>query len=129
MATTVLQRALHAVDAKVIGAPLQQGDLDRAGHSLAQPRQIAQEQLVLQVAGPGRDDHLLAGQQCRHQVREGLAGAGAGLGDQTPTLSHDCGDRLGHVELLRAMRKPVEGSCEQTVRAQDIEQVHQQCPQ
>jgi hypothetical protein len=128
MATTVLQRALEAVKTEIIGTPLQQGGPDRTGHGLEQPWQIAQEELVLKVACPSRNDHLLAGQQRGHQVRERLACPGACLGDQTPTLSHGCGDRLRHFELLRAMRKPVESACEQTVGTQDITQVHQHCP-
>jgi hypothetical protein len=49
--------------------------------------QVAVEELVLQGLGAGGDDDLAAGQQRRHQVGEGLAGAGAGLGHQ-PTGRH-----------------------------------------
>ena len=42
VAAIIQQRGLHTVDAKIIGTPLEQGDLHRTGHRLAQARQVAQ---------------------------------------------------------------------------------------
>ena len=60
------------------------------------------EQLVLQRLGAGRDDDLAAGEQRRHEVGEGLAGAGAGFGEQGRALGDRLRDRLGHRQLLGA---------------------------
>ena len=72
------------------------------GERLAHRRQVAVEELVLQRLGAGRDDHLAAGEQRRHEIGEGLAGAGAGLGHQHAAAFDRLDDRLRHLELLRA---------------------------
>ncbi len=96
------QRAFEVVGADVIGAPLQQGDLDRRLEGIAHHRQILVEQLVLQGLGAGGDDHLAARLQRRHQIGESLARAGPRLGDENRTAVDGGGDALGHVELLVA---------------------------
>jgi hypothetical protein len=68
--------------ADVVGAALEQRDRHRHLQRGAHRRQVAVEELVLQGLGAGGDDHLAAREQRRHQVGEGLAGAGAGLGHQ-----------------------------------------------
>ena len=95
-------RAPQAVEADVVGAALEQRRARARGERLAHRRQVAVEQLVLQRLGAGRDDDLAAGEQRRHQVGEGLAGAGAGLGDQHAVALDRLVDRLRHLELLRA---------------------------
>ena len=42
-------------------------------------RQIAQKELVLQIARAGGNEHLAAAQQGRRQVGKGLADTGLGL--------------------------------------------------
>jgi len=64
----------------------------RPPESCGHERQVLGEQLVLQSARPGRDQHARAAQQRRHQVSEGLAGAGARLHHQGLA----CGERAGH---------------------------------
>ena len=59
-------------------------------------------ELVLQRAGAGGDDRLQAGQQRRDQVGEGLAGAGAGFGQQHVAPVEGIGDRRGQAQLCRA---------------------------
>jgi len=60
------------------------------------------EELILQILGAGGDEHLLPAQQRRHQVGEGLAGAGAGLGDEQAIIVQRRRHRLGHFLLLAA---------------------------
>jgi hypothetical protein len=58
-------------------------------------------ELVLQRAGAGGDDGAQPGQQHRHQIGEGLAGAGTGLGQQQVALLQRIGDGFGQVQLCR----------------------------
>src|SRR3546814_1835636 len=74
--------ALEAVAAQVVRAALEQRGLDADPQRVAHPRQVAVVELVLQRAGAGGDDGLQPRQQRRDEVGEGLAGAGAGLGQQ-----------------------------------------------
>ena len=62
-------------------------------------------ELVLQRAGAGGDDGLQPRQQRRHQVGEGLAGAGAGFGEQHAALLERIGDRGRQVLLRGAWRE------------------------
>ena len=78
----VVRRALQIVVAQIVRAPLEHRHRDRHGERIAHGRDIALEQLVLQVLGAGRDDHLAAPQHGRHEVRIGLAGARPRLHDQ-----------------------------------------------
>ena len=75
-------RLLHPVAAQVVRAPLQQRSPEAGAECVAHPRQIAEIQLILQGTGAGGNNRLHARQQRRHQIGEGLAGAGAGLGQQ-----------------------------------------------
>ena len=73
---------VQPVAAQVAGAALEQRHAHRHAQRVAQARQVAQEELVLQALGGGADQRTPARQQQRHQVGEGLADAGAGLGHQ-----------------------------------------------
>jgi hypothetical protein len=75
-------RALEVVMTDVVRAAFEQRDRDRQLQRVAHERQVALEELVLQCLGAGGHDHLAAVQQCRDEIGEGLAGAGAGLGDE-----------------------------------------------
>ncbi len=109
------QRPLQMVGADVVGAPLEQRDADRRLERIAHHRQVLVEQLVLQGLGAGRHDDLAARLQSRHQVGEGLARAGARLGDENRTAIDGRGDALGHVDLLRAHAIAVDGLCQRAV--------------
>ncbi len=87
-----LIRARQAVAAQIIGATLEQGYTCRTAQSCGHQRQVLGEQLILQRARAGRDQHTRAAQQRRHQVSEGLAGAGARLHHQ----GFACGKRVGY---------------------------------
>ena len=55
-----VERAFEVVVAEVVGAPLEQRDLDRHAEHVAHGRKVAPEELVLQGLGAGRDDDLTA---------------------------------------------------------------------
>ncbi len=96
----VMQARREAMAAQVARAPLQQRQVRRRAQGLDQPRQIAQEELVLQALGGGGHQRAPPRQQQRHQVREGLADAGAGFGDErAPPLQ-----RVGHREREAVLR-------------------------
>ena len=97
---------LPAIVTEIVAAPLQQRDPRRHFQRLAHHRQIPLKQLILQVAGAGRDDDPQSGQQRGHQISVGLAGAGAGFDDQGAAVSQDRGDRLGHLLLRSTRREP-----------------------
>ena len=84
--------AVEAMTAQVVRAALEQRGLQARTEHFAHARQVAVEELVLQGLGPGRHDHAQPREQRRHQVGEGLAGAGAGFHDQLLVV----GDRLLH---------------------------------
>ena len=96
----VRRRALQMVVADVIGATLEQRQRGRRTQRVADQRQVALIELVLQRLGAGRDDDLPAVEQRGNQVGEGLAGAGAGLGDQRAPRRDRVGHCGGHRQLL-----------------------------
>ena len=108
-----LVRAREAVAAQIIGATLEKGYARRPAERRGHERQVLGEQLVLQRARPGRDQHARAAQQRRHQVSEGFAGAGARFHHQ----GFACGERAGyafrHEQLfaphLEIRQRPLEG--------------------
>ena len=107
IADAVLER-LEAMQAEVVPAALHVGGGERDAERVAQHRQILEEDLFLEVLGAGRDEDALAAQDRRHEVGEGLARAGAGLGQQHAAVGEDVGDRGGHLELAGARLEAVE---------------------
>jgi hypothetical protein len=100
--TAIGKGPFQMIVAHVIGAALEQGDGNGRLECIAHHRQILLEQLVLQIFGAGGDDHLAAAQQGRHQVGEGLAGAGARFRDQNRVIVNRICDRQRHFPLLCA---------------------------
>jgi hypothetical protein len=76
------------------------------------------EQAGPAVLGAGRDDGLAAPQQRRHQVGEGLAGAGAGFGDQRAWLAMASAIGLGHFGLRLARLEAADGGRERAAGAE-----------
>ncbi|MNV60001.1 hypothetical protein D3C71_1524510 [compost metagenome] len=111
---------LQPIAAQIVGAALQQRTA--VAHTERGPyaRQIAVIQLILQRAGAGGDDGLQPGQQRGHQVRIGLAGAGAGLGQQHVALVERFGDRRGQAQLGRARNEGIELAGERTALTEGI---------
>ncbi len=104
----VLRGALvQTVQAQIVGAALEHGELGAAAQlgmeRLDRPRQIALHQLALEGEGGRGDHHSLAVGQRRHQIAEGLSGAGAGLDQQMGGAVHGLGDGLGHRHLAGAL--------------------------
>ncbi len=114
-----VHRTFEVIRADVVGAALEQRDrrahLQRSAHR----RQVPVEELVLQGLGPGRDDHLAAREQRRHQVGEGLAGAGAGFRHQRQVAGDRRGDALRHLQLLRPRAKARHGGGERPPGGED----------
>jgi hypothetical protein len=97
-------RLVEPVQAKVIRPALQQRRRETRAEHAAHLRQVAMKELVLQRLRARRYDHALAGHQRGHKIREGLAGAGAGFGDQHLALGDRFLDRCGHRLLRRTWR-------------------------
>ncbi len=116
---TFARRPLEVMVADVIGAALEQRDRDRQAQRIADHRHVALVELVLQRLRAGRDDHLAAVEQRGHEVRERLAGAGTGLGDQATARRDRLGDRLGHRQLLLAKREARQSARKRTADAED----------
>jgi len=117
---TLAKTEMRRASADVIGPPLQQRNPGRRLQRLADHWQVLVEQLVLQGLGTGRDDHLAARTQRRHQVGEGLARAGAGLGDKNRTAVDGGGDAFGHLDLLLAYAIAVDGLGQRPVGRKDF---------
>ena len=102
--------AEELVAAQVVGPALE----DRVGRAAAEHRldrvdergQVPVDDLLLQRDGCRRDHDPLAVHHGRDQVRQRLAGAGAGLDQQVPALRHRRLDRLGHLHLAGALGSP-----------------------
>lgn len=99
----IVAREVEPVQAQVARAPLEQRRAHRQLERLDQTRQVAAEQLVLQGLGGGRQQHALAAQQRRHEIRESLAHAGAGLDHQHAAVLDGAGDGQRHFGLPRAL--------------------------
>src|SRR3984893_6525126 len=97
--------------ADVVAAALEQRDRHRHLQRIADERQIALEELILQRLGAGGDDHLATGEERGHEVSESLAGSGARFGEQLAARFDGERDGLGHRELLRtkSIRREVAG--------------------
>ena len=111
--------ALEMVVADVVRAALEQRE--RRGHAErgAHERQVALEELVLQRLRARRHDDLAAVEQCGNEIRERLARAGAGLGDERCALGDRARDGVGHRELLGAEPEARQRAGERPAFAED----------
>jgi hypothetical protein len=66
-------------------------------------RQVVLQDLILQRLGAGGDHHLASGQDRGQQVRERLAGAGAGLAQQQLVARQRLRDGVRHFQLRGAV--------------------------
>ena len=112
-------RAFQVIGTDVVGAALEQRDRGADLERIAHRRQVAVEQLVLQGLGTGRDDDLAPRLQRRHQVGEGLAGAGTGLGHQCQVAGDGLCYALRHLQLLRPRTKAGHGGGERPLGGED----------
>ena len=77
--------------------------------------------LILQRARSRRHDDALARLQRRHEIRERLAGAGAGLDDQRPLVGERARDRRRHRALLGAIFVVRDRAIEPAARREQID--------
>ncbi len=103
------------MEAQVVRAALHVGRLDRGAEGERQRRQVLVEDLILQVAGAGRDQHAAPGEDGRQEVGEGLARAGAGFGDQGAAAFEGLGDALGQAALSGPGFEALDGTGERAV--------------
>ena len=120
--TAVGDGIVKVMQADIVGAAFQQGGAHRNFQRFSNRRNIAVIELVLQCLGAGGNDHLAAGTQRRHQIREGLSGAGARLGNQHAATVDGGADFFRHFDLTLAVAKgldpPGQGAC----RAEQLSQ-------
>ena len=84
--------------AGVVAAALHVAGAQRA-QVLFQERNVLEEELFLQILGAGGNHHALAGENRRDQIRQRLAGAGAGFDNQVLLFGQRGFDGFGHGEL------------------------------
>jgi len=96
-------RLVEPAATRVVRDALQDHRAERTSDQRAQEREVVARDLILQRARAGRDDHALAARERGHEVRERLAGAGAGLDEQRPIVGERARDRRGHHALLGAI--------------------------
>ena len=97
----------HSVQARVVAASLddgvRRGRVQHLAGRFLQRRDVALDELVLEVEGGGGDDDALAVQEAGHQVAERLARAGARLDQQVGVRAERGLHRLGHLHLAGAL--------------------------
>ena len=69
---------------------------------LFQERNVFEEELFLQIFGAGGNDDALAGKNRGNQIRQRLAGAGAGFDDQVLLFGQSGFHRFRHLQLAVA---------------------------
>ena len=82
-----LPERLVAEEAQVVAAALHDGDAQVAPEGLGQERDVLADELLLEVLGAGGDHDPASQLHGRQQVGQGLAGAGAGLGQEDAALA------------------------------------------
>lgn len=113
---------VEPVTAEVIGAAFQQRDARRSTDRGTDRRQVTMKQLILQCTRAGGNDDLATRQQCRHEVRESLAGAGARFDHQLHAFLQCGGHVLRHLDLLRTRPVARQRAGQRPVGAQDFSQ-------
>ena len=104
---------LHAARTDVIAGSQTQRELELGSHAfhqqLAQKRQIALDQLLLQSFGVRGDEYSFLvsdrPQNQRHKVSVGLSGSGSGFDQQMTFLGRGARHRLRHFELFSSFFK------------------------
>src|SRR5690606_4914760 len=87
-------------------AALEQRDVRRPAEHAAEAGQVAREELILERARAGRDDGAKPRVQHGHEIREGLADAGARLDHDVRTVGEGVRDDARHPRLGLAIREP-----------------------
>ncbi len=99
---------MEPVQAHVVRAALEHRELGAAAQQRVQrvhrAGQVPLHELPLEGERRGGDHHAFAVREGRHQIAEGLAGAGARLHQQVGVVVHGLGDGFGHGDLSGALR-------------------------
>ena len=66
---------------------------------LLKERDVLEEELLLEVLGPGGNDDALAREDGRHEIGQRLPGAGSGFDNQVLAIGQRGFDRFSHLEL------------------------------
>ena len=110
---------LPPVEAEIVVPPLHQRGGERDAERVLEERKILEEDLFLQILGARGDQHAAPAQNGGDQIGDGLAGTGAGLGQQQPPGLEDRRDRLGHLPLAFARLVPAQRARQRTVIGED----------
>ena len=97
-----VRQLIELVDAQIVRAPFHVGRGERDPERLAQRGNVLEVDLFLEVLRAGGDEHALAAENRGHEIRERLAGAGAGFGEQDAAVLEDARDGRGHLDLAGA---------------------------
>ncbi len=92
-------KRLKAMEAQVVRAAFHQRRRERDAQRLAQCRQILEEDLFLKILGAGGHQRALPAEDRGDEVREGLARAGTGFGEQRAAALDDAAHGRGHLPL------------------------------
>ena len=97
--TGAVVELIELVQAHVVRATLHARGGEGNAEGVAQRRDVLEVDLLLEVLRAGGDEHALAAQDGGHEIRECLAGAGPGLGEQDAAAREDLRHRGGHFDL------------------------------
>ena len=89
----------EALQADVVAPALQHREVEVDTEVLGEEREVLHRQLILECLGGGGHHHGGTRLDGRNEVRQGLAGPGAGLDHQVPTGRDRLGDTIGHLHL------------------------------
>ena len=95
----IVAELIEAVEAEVVAPPLHVRGLERDAERRLQEREVLREDLFLERLGSRGDEDAPAAQDGRHEVGDGLPGAGSGLGEEDVALL----DRRRHSRRHRAL--------------------------
>ena len=111
---------IHPVQAEIVRAALHVGRGERDPERVTQRRNVLEVDLLLEVLGAGRDEHALAAENRRDEVRERLARAGPRFGEQHAAVFERARDRGRHFDLARARLEVGHRPGQRAVRREDV---------
>src|SRR5262249_36503728 len=92
---------------------------ERQAERFTQRGNVLEENLLLQILRARRDEHALAVQNGRNEIRERLAGARAGFREQHAALLEGVRDGSGHLDLAGARLERRQRARERTVGGEE----------
>src|SRR5262249_17325130 len=110
---------IELVQAEIVRAPLHVRGGERGAERIAQCGNVLEVDLFLKVLRAGRDQHAFAVEDCRHQIGERLARAGARFGHQHAAAPEHARDGGGHRRLSGARLEVGQRPRQRAVRTED----------